>query len=104
MIFCLSFGSALSSLGIWLTPESSEGPTHTLIGSSNYGSRSARLDLECSLFISTTSKDFQKKLSEEVEGLREDAVDLVNQELFDRKDRKVGLGVKIATFFVKGML
>jgi len=62
------------------------------------------LDLECSLFISTTSEVFQKKLSEEIEGLREDAVDVVNEELFAREDRKVSLGVKIATFFVKGML
>ena len=93
--------------GVWLTvPTLSEGPTKTLIGSSNFGSRSALRDLECTLLIETKDdqNEFSRSLKEEVEALREDAKDVVSDELFQREERKVHWGVKLATEVIKGRL
>ncbi|PWZ03120.1 hypothetical protein BCV70DRAFT_197354 [Testicularia cyperi] len=81
-----------------------DGPSMVHVGSSNYGSRSSDLDLECTLLISTTSNALRKRLGEEVEGLRRDADDVVDAALFERPDRQVRRRVKIAAWFLKGML
>ncbi|KAE8203362.1 hypothetical protein A4X06_0g978 [Tilletia controversa] len=49
--------------GIWITPPSAPNPTITLLGSSNYGRRSAHLDAECTFLISTTSTTTSSSLS-----------------------------------------
>jgi CDP-diacylglycerol---glycerol-3-phosphate 3-phosphatidyltransferase len=93
--------------GVWLTvPTLPEGPTKTLIGSSNFGSRSALRDLECTLLIETKGdkNEFSRSLKGEVEALREDAKDVVSDELFQREERKVHWGVKLATEVIKGRL
>lgn len=93
------------TIGIWLYPEETRTPTVTLLGSSNFGSRSAQLDLECTLLIDASqSKQIQYRLQEEVEELKKDAKDVVGKEMFAREERKVPWGVKVATWVIKGML
>lgn len=96
----------LRTTGLWFTPaqETSVGPRIAHIGSSNYGSRSSDLDLECTLLVSTESDKLSQRLKEEVDALRSDAVDLVNQNIFDRPDRKVRTKVKFTAWLIGGML
>ncbi|KAL7010185.1 CDP-diacylglycerol--glycerol-3-phosphate 3-phosphatidyltransferase [Cystobasidiomycetes sp. EMM_F5] len=75
--------------GIWLS-RGSQSPFLTSIGSSNYGYRSATRDIEINLVIQTSSQDLQKALQAEVESIVEHAVDKVDDELFERPERKVG--------------
>ena len=90
--------------GIWYTPSSSAAPTMIHVGSSNYGSRSADLDLECTFLISTHSKELSHRFKEEFETLERDANDVVDEKLFKRPDRKVRRRVRIASWILKGML
>lgn len=92
--------------GIWFSASSEEkaGPTMVHVGSSNYGSRSADLDLECTFLISTGSKEFSQKFKDEYATLEHDAKDLVDGALFRRPDRKVRRRVRIASRILKGML
>lgn len=86
-------------------------PFLTLIGSSNYGQRSATRDLEANLLVVTTSSELRNDLKEEVLGLRHFAAGgkggnegLVNSALFARKERKVKWGVKVASRLISDML
>ncbi|KAK4055148.1 CDP-diacylglycerol--glycerol-3-phosphate 3-phosphatidyltransferase [Microbotryomycetes sp. JL201] len=79
-------------------------PCLSLIGSSNYGRRSASRDLEANVLIQTTSRDLSLELKREVESIREYAVDRVNDRLFAKKDRKVKEGVKVAAKLIEDML
>ncbi|KIS71215.1 CDP-diacylglycerol--glycerol-3-phosphate 3-phosphatidyltransferase [Mycosarcoma maydis] len=96
--------------GIWFSPPPAEGsnelaaPTIVHIGSSNYGSRSADLDLECTFLISTLSKKLSQKFKEEWSKLEADAKDRVDESLFQRPDRQVRRRVRIASWILKGML
>lgn len=77
----------------------------TLLGSSNFGTRSAHLDLECTLLIDASrSPTMQRRLKEEVQELQKDAGDLVNESMFERPERKVHWGVKVAAWVIKRML
>jgi CDP-diacylglycerol--glycerol-3-phosphate 3-phosphatidyltransferase len=75
-------------VGIWL---SSQDSLLTLVGSSNYGYRSAVRDLEVNLAIQTTSPELKQALSKELMHIREHATDRVNDALFQRSERKVGI-------------
>ncbi|GAC97140.1 CDP diacylglycerol serine [Pseudozyma hubeiensis SY62] len=96
--------------GIWYSPPPAKGSNETAapkmvhVGSSNYGSRSADLDLECTFLISTQSKALSQRFKDEYATLDKDANDLVNEDLFQRSDRKVRRRVKIASRILKGML
>lgn len=95
--------------GIWYSPPSTEaglpsGPTMVHVGSSNYGSRSADLDLECTFLISTQSKELSHRFKEEFESLERDAKDVVDEQLFQRPDRKVRRRVRLASWLLRGML
>ncbi len=95
--------------GIWYSSPSSESsatsaPTMVHVGSSNYGSRSADLDLECTFLISTKSAELSGRFKEEFETLQADAKDVVDKELFERLDRKVRKRVRFAASILKGML
>ncbi|KAK4057730.1 CDP-diacylglycerol--glycerol-3-phosphate 3-phosphatidyltransferase [Microbotryomycetes sp. JL221] len=74
------------------------------IGSSNYGQRSAQRDLEANVLLTTTNKRLQQRLTNEVEHVRQDAIDQVNDRLFNKKDRRVKEGVKIAAKLIRDML
>lgn len=95
--------------GLWWTParSASLGPTHTLIGSSNFGSRSALRDLECTFLVEAPASgqsSLNRVLRDEVEALRHNATVEVNDALFAQEDRKVAWGVRLATEIIKGRL
>lgn len=75
--------------GIWLAPKG-EDPKLTLIGSTNFGHRSAVRDLEVNVAVQTTSPELRSALRKELVHIQEDAQDEVNDALFARPDRRVG--------------
>ena len=79
-------------------------PFLTLIGSSNYGLRSAQRDIEANLLVTTFSPSLREDLKGEIRDIREYAGDLVGENLFKRKDRQVGRGVRIASKVIENML
>lgn len=79
-------------------------PTATLIGSSNFGRRSAERDLEAGLLVVTDGEQLRTKLKAEVDGLRSWADDVVDRSLFARPERKVGWGVRLAARSIRNML
>lgn len=81
--------------GIWLSPRGHE-PTLTVVGSSNYGYRSAVRDLEVNLIIQTFSPDLRRELAKEIEHIGMYAVEKVDEALFAKTDRKVGWINKLA--------
>lgn len=130
--FPLSFPTLLTRyLGIWLTPsltsairipltgspmaDPNENDTNdilsypstpflTLIGSSNYGRRSAKKDLEANVLVTTFSHELRKDLQLEIVGLRKYAGEVVDGKLFGRKERRIGYGVKVGTKIIEDML
>lgn len=79
-------------------------PNLTLVGSSNYGRRSAERDLEASLLVVTDGDPLKAALEREVAGLREWATDVVDEKMFARPDRRVKVGVKLAAKAIRNML
>ncbi|WFD40539.1 CDP-diacylglycerol--glycerol-3-phosphate 1-phosphatidyltransferase [Malassezia japonica] len=98
------YGWTYHQKGVWITPPGTPLPTTTLIGSSNYGARSEKFDLECSLLMTTDSLALRKLLANEVEDLRDDARDLMDMKAFDAKDRRVDSITRFLTRLVKYML
>lgn len=91
--------------GIWLYNADHLAPAVTLLGSSNFGTRSAHLDLECTMLIDASNSSLiQQHLRKEVQNLQKDADDVVGKEMFKRKDRRVALWVRLATYLIKKML
>ncbi|MBW0485950.1 hypothetical protein O181_025665 [Austropuccinia psidii MF-1] len=78
----------------------------TTIGSSNYGRRSAERDLECNLLIINEDEkgNLSSKLVIELTRLQNWAKDFVDYNLFQREDRRVKTGVKVATTLIRNML
>lgn len=82
-------------------------PYLTLIGSSNYGRRSAALDLEANVLVTTTSFPLRKALERELDLIRADAKgeqQVVSAALFEREERLVPLGVRYAAKTIENML
>lgn len=79
-------------------------PYLTMIGSSNYGLRSATRDLEANVLVTTLSTPLRAHLHEEILQLRHFATDVVGEEMFARKDRVVPWGVKVAARAIETML
>lgn len=102
------YGWTYHQKGIWVSPPSKHNtalrPTITIIGSSNYGSRSERLDLECSLLITTTADSLRNALANEVSDMRYDARDIMKKDAFEAPDRKVGVVDRFLTKLLKSML
>ncbi|SCZ89770.1 BZ3500_MvSof-1268-A1-R1_Chr1-3g01568 [Microbotryum saponariae] len=96
--------SDYNDLDGWIRHTHPVPPWLTVIGSSNYGSRSASRDLEANVLLTTSSPRLRKTLGKELEALRSYAVDIVNEELFKRKDRVVPWGVRIAAKVIEDML
>ena len=86
-----------------MRPTPTSAPALTLFGSTNLNSRSANLDTELSFVLATTSPALRKRLSEEVEGLREHARPWQGQDNLDEA-RRVRLGTRGLVAFVGGML
>lgn len=79
-------------------------PFLTLIGSSNYGSRSAARDLEAGVLLTTHNSTLRWALENEVRLIRKYADVLVDRKMFEKPDRKVPWGVRMAANAIETML
>ncbi|MCJ1339377.1 CDP-diacylglycerol--glycerol-3-phosphate 3-phosphatidyltransferase [Bachmanniomyces sp. S44760] len=96
--------------GLWLTLPSSTassssplpaaGPSITLLGSSNYTTRSYTLDVECGVVLVTQDAGLQKALKREEEGLLMFS-DRVERRDLEDGERRVGIGVRMAMWAVR---
>lgn len=75
----------------------------TMIGSPNFGYRSNERDLEAQAIVITKNDNLRKAIHEELELLRKHC-EPVTDETFQRKERHVPYGVRIATSFIRSML
>lgn len=93
----------LSNLGTGFEGKGSsatEGPSVTLIGSSNYTARSYGLDLEVGAILVTKDEGLMRRLKKEEELLMSHTK-LVKQEDLETKERKAGWKVRVAMWLVK---
>lgn len=80
-------------------------PPHlTMIGSSNYGPRSAERDLEANVLVETTSETLKWGLERELRGVREWAKGVVDERLFAQKKRQVHWLTKFAARKIESFL
>ncbi|GAA6008028.1 hypothetical protein JCM10207_007003 [Rhodosporidiobolus poonsookiae] len=79
-------------------------PFLTLLGSSNFGARSAQRDLEAGILLTTQDRTTRWALEREVRGIREFATEKVGHRLFEQEERYVPLGVRVAARAIEGML
>jgi len=91
--------------GLWATlgPQNGieeEGPSVTMVGSSNYTKRSYSLDLEVGAMIVTADPDLKRKLKAETEWLQKDATVTTIDDL-RKVDRRVGFKVRAAMWIVE---
>ncbi|KAK9502649.1 hypothetical protein O3M35_011377 [Rhynocoris fuscipes] len=85
-------GWTFHAKGLWYTPPNSNLPCLTLIGSSNFGSRSVRRDLETQIALITTNKSLRTRLREEEDNLIK-YVDEFTPEIGTGPDRRPPLWV-----------
>lgn len=76
------------------------GPSVTLIGSSNYTTRSYGLDLEAGAIVVTRDEGLMRKLKREEELLMSHT-NIVKEEDLETKERKAGWKVRVAMWLVK---
>lgn len=103
-------GYTYHAKGIWATLPSrldttgkileEEGPSVTLVGSSNYTKRSYGLDLEVGALIMTGNPELKKRLKAEVQWLEKDATVTTQDDLM-KIDRRVGFKVRAALWLVE---
>ncbi|RCH85938.1 CDP-diacylglycerol--glycerol-3-phosphate 3-phosphatidyltransferase [Rhizopus azygosporus] len=89
--------------GLWVYFGNESRPSMTMIGSPNFGQRSSERDLEAQAVVITQNEQLKNALHKEIDLLHQHS-ELVSKETFDRQDRRVPYGVRIATAFVKTML
>lgn len=82
------------------TSTTTNGPSITLIGSSNYTKRSYSLDLEIGALVITADRALQQKYKDETEWLQRDAVVVTRDDLI-KVERRVGLKVRLAMWLVE---
>ena len=93
--------------GIWISPPEICGavlPLATLIGSSNFGIRSEKLDLECTLLVTTSGPGLRRALSDEIADMREDANVIMDSARFESPSRRVSPLTRFLTRLVRPML
>lgn len=99
---CLSSDKGTGGLtGIWLSEN--DQPFATVIGSSNYGPRSATRDMEANLLVTTSNTGLKQQLGEEVQRIRQHTV-RVDQDTFNLPERKVVWGVRFSAWMIRDML
>uniref|UniRef100_A0A913HCJ9 CDP-diacylglycerol--glycerol-3-phosphate 3-phosphatidyltransferase n=1 Tax=Strongyloides stercoralis TaxID=6248 RepID=A0A913HCJ9_STRER len=84
--------------GIWYSDKSDQ--MMTIVGSSNFGERSCRRDLEAQLLLVTSNEDLKKKLCSEKESLLKNC-NPVTKDTFSGTDYIVPLWVKFASKFIR---
>lgn len=85
--------------GLWVTLPREPAPSVTLVGSSNYTKRSYSLDIEANVMVVTGDEGLKKRMGDEERWLQEWAK-TVGREEFERPERKVGVGVRLAMWVV----
>ena len=102
------YGWTYHEKGLWITGPSPEqpalAPSITLIGSSNYGARSEKFDVECSLLITTQSPQLQDTLAKEVQEMRESARTRMDMAAFGSRERRVDLVTRALTRLIRPLL
>ncbi|OCK81764.1 CDP-diacylglycerol-glycerol-3-phosphate 3-phosphatidyltransferas-like protein [Lepidopterella palustris CBS 459.81] len=93
-------GWSYHAKGLWVTLPGEDKPSVTLVGSSNYTKRSYELDIEANVVIVTRDEGLKKRLGEEEAWLQEYA-GVVGIEEFQKPERRVGVGVRLAMWAVK---
>lgn len=96
-------GNGGCTTGLWLYLHGEKYPFMTMIGSPNFGYRSNERDLEVQAIVLTKNDELRKAIHEELELLRK-YCEPVTDETFQRKERYVPYGVRIATSLVRSML
>lgn len=86
--------------GLWITPPGEQGPSLTIIGSSNYTKRSYGLDLEVGAVVVTREEQLKRKLREEIDWLQKDA-NVTTLDDLKEIERRVGLQVRSAMWLVE---
>uniref|UniRef100_A0A0K0F1Y3 CDP-diacylglycerol--glycerol-3-phosphate 3-phosphatidyltransferase n=1 Tax=Strongyloides venezuelensis TaxID=75913 RepID=A0A0K0F1Y3_STRVS len=84
--------------GIWYNDKSDK--MLTIVGSSNFGERSCKRDLEAQLLLVTSDEELKKKLEDEKDGLIKNCK-LVTSKTFLEPDHIVPLWVKFASKFIR---
>ncbi|XP_015115699.1 CDP-diacylglycerol--glycerol-3-phosphate 3-phosphatidyltransferase, mitochondrial [Diachasma alloeum] len=72
--------------GLWYTLPNHERPCFTLVGSSNFGYRSVKRDLECQIALVTRNENLQEALKQEHDRLYKNSEPATNQ-TFNQRDR-----------------
>jgi CDP-diacylglycerol---glycerol-3-phosphate 3-phosphatidyltransferase len=86
--------------GVWVTLPGETSPSVSIVGSSNYTTRSYELDLEANVVIVTKDESLKKRLAEEEAWLQEHAKD-INEDEFKKPERKVEWKVRLAMWAVR---
>ncbi|CEF69300.1 CDP-diacylglycerol--glycerol-3-phosphate 3-phosphatidyltransferase, mitochondrial [Strongyloides ratti] len=84
--------------GIWYSNKSDQ--MITVVGSSNFGERSCKRDLEAQLLLVTSDNELKKKLCDEKDNLLKNC-NLVTKNTFFEPDHIVPLWVKFASKFIR---
>lgn len=97
-------GWTFHAKGLWCSlPGAEDGPSVSLVGSSNLGYRSRDRDLEAQVFLFTLAPRLQQQLERERDDLFVRA-SRVNSSIFCGPDRQGGLFASLALKFVKPWL
>lgn len=97
-------GWTFHAKGLWCSlPGADDGPSVSLVGSSNLGYRSRDRDLEAQLFLFTLAPRLQQQLERERDDLFVRA-SKVNSSMFCGPDRQGGLFASLALQFVRPWL
>ncbi|ORX85210.1 hypothetical protein BCR32DRAFT_200222 [Anaeromyces robustus] len=77
-------------------------PNVTILGSTNFGRRSMKRDVEAQVLLITDNKKLQKEIAKEIDNLLNYTV-IVNNETFDKQERQIPLPVKVVTKLFQSM-
>ncbi|ORY54397.1 hypothetical protein LY90DRAFT_412418 [Neocallimastix californiae] len=92
--------------GLWASYRDSETgellPNVTILGSTNFGRRSMKRDIEAQVLMITDNKKLQKEMANEIKNLLNYTV-IVNNETFKKQERHIPLQVKLSTKFFQSM-
>ncbi|XP_046840522.1 CDP-diacylglycerol--glycerol-3-phosphate 3-phosphatidyltransferase, mitochondrial-like [Xenia sp. Carnegie-2017] len=86
--------------GLWYTPQDDHYPNMSMIGSSNFGHRSVKRDLENQTILLTSNEKLRYMLGKERDHVFKYIVKVTN-ETFEAIERRVPIWVKIISYFTR---
>ncbi|KAI8825642.1 uncharacterized protein EV422DRAFT_563471 [Fimicolochytrium jonesii] len=89
--------------GLWCTPPKESDPVLTVIGSSNFGYRSAYRDVEAQAVLITANKELRGRMKKNLDALWAHS-DTVTRDDLNKPERVVHPGVAITTRVIRTML